>query len=311
MKSATGARTARTVDADLPSLLSTGPFHVAFRAAVRERGLTLDRLRWHLARRGVRVAVSSLSDWQHGHSRPGPASMRAVSALEQILGLPRDSLVRLLVAPDGAGQARRPREGLDERADIVAQLLDDLPGHGLRDVDVLSRHDKVCVDARRRASVVWSRMAVRARRDGVDRFVLRYFGDTGCDVAGVRIRLLENCRLGEVRRHPTGVVVAELLFDEVLSAGRTWVFEKQLIDDSGGPCTEYAHGFLRAEEQYVLEVRFDPAQLPVDCHAFGKPGLHDERRRTADLTLNRQHAVHLNASRVRAGLVGIAWSWRT
>jgi hypothetical protein len=311
MKWSTGSEAVPTIESNLPGLLSTGPFHAAFRAAVRERGLTLERLRSHLARRGISVGISSLSDWQHGRSRPGPASLPAVSALEQILGLRADSLVRLLVAPadHGGGRATRRRDGLEERADVVAALLDDLPGGGQHAVDVVSRHDKVSIDAHRRAAVVWSRVVVRARVDGVDRFVLRYFGDAGCDVDSVRLCLLENCRLGEVRRHATGVVVAELLFDEVLSAGQTWVFEKQIIDQTGRPCTEHAHGFLGTGEQYVLEIRFDPARLPADCHVFGQPGLHDERRRIADLALNRHHAVHLYTSAASAGLIGIGWSW--
>jgi hypothetical protein len=310
MNSSTGCEAVQISESDLPSLLSTGPFHAAFRAAIRERGLTLERLRSHLGRRGIPVGISSLSDWQHGRSRPGPGSLRTVSALEEILGLRAGSLVRLLVTSlvDGAYRVNR-RGGLDERADVVAALLDDLPGGGQRDVDVLNRHDKVSIDAHRRASMVWSRIVVRAREDGVDRFVLRYFGDAGCDVDTVRLGLLENCRLGEVRRHAAGVVVAELLFDDVLSAGQTWVFEKQIIDESGKPCTEHAHGFLRTEEQYVLEVRFDPNRLPADCHVFGQPGLHDERRRIGDLALNRHHTVHLHASGISAGLIGIGWSW--
>jgi transcriptional regulator with XRE-family HTH domain len=311
MKWSTGSEAVQIAESDLSSVLSTGPFHAALRAAVRARGLTLERLRSHLGRRGVAVGISSLSDWQHGRSRPGPGSLPAVYALEQVLGLRADSLVRLLVAPDpeGAERTGRRRDSLDERTDVVAELLHGLPSGGQRNLDVLNRHDKVTIDASRRASVVWSRVIVRAREDGVDRFVLRYFGDAGCDVESVQLGLLENCRLGAVRRHATGVIVAELLFDEVLSADQTWVFEKQIIDETGRPCTEHAHGFLRTEEQYVLEVRFDPARLPVDCHVFGQPGLHDERRRIADLTLNRYHSVHLHASAISAGLIGIGWSW--
>jgi hypothetical protein len=143
----------------------------------------------------------------------------------------------------------------------------------------------------------------------VDRFVVRYFGDPGCDVDGIRFCPLENCRLGEVRRHRSGVAVAELLFDTVLSAGQTWVFEHRLVDRTGEPCTGHAHGFLGVEEQYLLEVRFHPARLPSDCHAFGQPGLHDDRRRTGGLTLNADHAVHVHASGGSAGLIGIGWTW--
>src|SRR5256885_8599794 len=87
------AGSASTTEPDLAQLLYTGPFHTALRAAVRERGLTLDRLRAHLARRGIPVGLSSLSDWQHGRRRPrSAASLRAVRALEEILGIPPRSL---------------------------------------------------------------------------------------------------------------------------------------------------------------------------------------------------------------------------
>src|SRR4051812_1528119 len=82
----------------LDVLLTTGPFDAALRAAVRARGLTLERLRAHLARRGVPIALSTLSDWQHGKRRPSVAgSLRAVLALEDVLGLPPKTLVRLVV----------------------------------------------------------------------------------------------------------------------------------------------------------------------------------------------------------------------
>src|SRR5688572_3853543 len=99
-------------------VLYTGPFHAALRSAIRERGLPLERLRAHLARRGVTVGLSSLSDWQTGNSRPAhPGSRRALRALEDVLELPPASLVRLL--DNGTGP---PKGLLDVGA--VAELLD-------------------------------------------------------------------------------------------------------------------------------------------------------------------------------------------
>ena len=81
----------------LDALLVTGPFHAALRAAIRERGLSLERLRSHLARRGIQIGVSSLSFWQHGRTVPTRReSVLAVHALEDILQLPSESLLRLL-----------------------------------------------------------------------------------------------------------------------------------------------------------------------------------------------------------------------
>jgi hypothetical protein len=296
------------------SPLVTGPFHAALREAIQERGLTLDRLRFHLSQRGVPVAQSTLSDWQHGHRRPGgDRAVPIVRALEQILDLPGGALVRLLIAgPADPAEppVLRPARGLDERGGVLGELLDALPGARDRGVHVLSRHNRVSVDASGLAWWMRSRTVVRAVRDGIDRYTVRYFGEEGCVIDEVRIGALENCRLGRVRRHSgSPVLVAELLFGASLAAGDTWVFEHDLVDRTGPPCTEYAYGVVEPLEQYVSEVRFDPRKLPVDCHAFAQPGLYDERRRTADLVLNDHHAVHLVAADLCAGVIGIEWSW--
>src|SRR5262245_42616397 len=138
--------------------LGTGPFHTALRKAIRRRGLTLDRLRCHLAGRGVPVAVSTLSDWQHGHRRPGGAHpLRALRVLEEILHLPSESLVRLLIVPDadrreGDGlRLLRPPEGLDERHGVLSDLLDTLPGARDRGMRIVNQHDQVFIDAHRRS----------------------------------------------------------------------------------------------------------------------------------------------------------------
>jgi hypothetical protein len=298
----------RAARSGLASVLYTGPFHAAFRAAVNERGLTLDRLRAHLARRGITVGLSSLSDWQMGRRRPaGANSLQAVLALEEILGLPARSLIRLLLTP--TGEAVRLRRGLDDHSGALAVLLDQLPGSRERAVDILNAHEKVTIDGERRAAAMWLRTVVRARRDGADRYFVRFFGDPGCDASAVEVEPLENCRLGRLHRHPAGVAVAELLFDETLRAGETWVFEVRLANPTGPHCTEHAHGFRHPGEQFVLEVRFDPSALPADLHVFAQPGLYDERHRTDDLTLNGQHAVHLYASGTESGVLGIGWCW--
>jgi hypothetical protein len=300
-------------EAGLEVLLQTGPFHAAFRSAVRERGLTLQRLQARLASLGIPIAVSSLSDWQHGHRRPGSASsFRAVGALEEILGLPGHSLMRLLVeraGPPGRVAVLRPRHGLDEGTGNLARLLDALPGSRERALDVVLGEEKAVIDAHRRTASIWRRSLVRSRRAGTERYVVRYFGDAGCRVDRIRLRGLENCRVGRVLRHPSGVLVAELLFGEALRAGETWVFEYRIDDGTGGPSTEFAHGFRFAEEQLVMEARFHPDALPVDCHAFAQPGLYDDRHRTADLRLNRHHAAHLVARGISSGVLGMAWSW--
>jgi hypothetical protein len=278
--------------------LYPGPFHVTLRSAIQRSGLTLDRLRTHLARRGIWVGLSSLSDWQSGRSLPvHPNSLRAVAALEEILGLAPDSLAALTV---------------DHRvADIgaVAELLEFLPGSRDRRVELISVHNRITVDARGSATT-WTRTAIRAMRDGVDRYVVRYYGNPGSVPTLVRPRALSDCRLGRIVAHPREpALIYELLFDQTLRAGDTWVFEAGLVDRTGVRCTEFAYGFRFPAEQYLLEVRFDPRALPASCYSFAQRDLADERHPTGALELSAHHSVHLVASGVRSGVLGIKWDW--
>jgi hypothetical protein len=158
--------------------------------------------------------------------------------------------------------------------------------------------------------LISQRTVVRARRDGIDRFLVRVSGEPNSDMDRVRFGSFENCRLGRVKHHPSQpVMVAELLFDEPIAAGGTWVFEHALIDMTGDPCTEFGHGFVRDEDQYVLEVRFDRSTHPTDLHVYSQSNMTGPARRTADLALNSHNGVHLVATGVCAGVIGIAWSW--
>jgi hypothetical protein len=287
------------------TVLYTGPFHTALRDAIRERGLPLERLRAHLARRGIAVGLSSLSDWQTGHSRPAhPGSRRALRALEDVLELPPASLLRLL------DNAIEPRKGVSDIG-AVAELLDTVPGSGDRNVELVSLHHKVVVDADGRPAVVWTRAAVRALRDGVDRYVARYYGGPNGDPALVRATPLGNCRLGRFVAHPSApAVLYELLFDQTLRAGDSWVFEAQLVDPNTGGCTEFAYGVRYPTEQCVLEVQFHPAAVPARAHSFAQFDLSDERHPIRTLALSQHHTVHLVASAMSSGVLGIMWDWQ-
>jgi hypothetical protein len=289
--------------------LYTEPFHLALRTAIRERGLTLERLRAHLARRGISVGLSSLSNWQTGHARPETAgSLRAVQALEEILGLPPDSLVRLLPVVDTTVHPPR-RVGLTDIAPVTDLLITvpDALDEGLTLVGV---QHKIVVDAERRSTSIWTRAAVRATRDGVDRYVARYYGNSGCLPALVRPSSLANCRLGRFMPHPSApALVYELLFGHALRTGETWVFECELVDPTAGVSHEFAYGFRYPAEQYVLEVRFHPRARPTACYSFAQRDLTDDRHRTAQLNLSPHNTVHLVASAVSSGVLGIQWEW--
>ncbi|MFG2893300.1 hypothetical protein [Streptomyces sp. NPDC048248] len=303
--------------AELEQLLRTGPFHLALRSALTVRGLALTRVQHKLAQRGIKVGVTSLSYWQQGARRPQrPESLRAVRALEEVLGLPAQSLHRLL-EPEGGPrpEAERPvgrsYRSLVAPADALRQLFTELETPADGGLHTVGHHERVRIGPGRELSERESLQVVRAHRDGVDRYIAIHRGDTGCDPSRVTVRAVENCRLGRVRGDAeTGVVVAELLFDARLRAGDTQVFGYVFEDGSGGPSAEYIRGFSFAGGQYVLQVHFDEAALPVRCRRFSQASAGAPRTGRQELTLNGRHrAVHLVEQGVRPGILGIDWDW--
>ena len=304
------------VSADLDAALQGGPFHVALRAAIAARGLPLQRVQHHLSRHGVKVGVTSLSYWQQGARRPQrPESLRAVRALEEILRLPEESLIRLLTEADERTAARRPEarsyRALVEASDALERLLAELDSSSDGGLQMLGLHERVRIGAHRELAGRESHHIVRAHRDGVDRFVAVHHGDPGCSPARMSVHALENCRTGRVRRHDgTGVLVAELLFDTRLRSGDTFLFRYGVEDGTTGVSHEYARGFASAGGQYALQVRFDAAALPAYCHRFTQHSPAAPRTGLLDLPLAaRHHTAHLVEPRVRAGIVGMGWGW--
>ncbi|MFC5723015.1 hypothetical protein ACFP1Z_22875 [Streptomyces gamaensis] len=303
-------------ETELAQALRTGPFHHALRTALSARGLALHRVQHRLAQRGVRVGVTSLSYWQQGARRPRrPESLRAVRLLEDVLELPAHALTRLLEQPPAERSGERPPSrsyrSLVEESRALERLLAELeapPDGGLHTVCHLER---VLIGSEREMRSRDSQHVVRAHRDGVDRYIAIHHGDPGCDPSRVVVRATENCRVGRVRWHArSGVLVAELLFDARLRCGETYVLGYGFDDGTGGPSSEYVRGFSFAGGQYVLQVRFDAAALPVRCHRFTRTSAAGPRCGRQELTLAGRHrGVHVVEQGVRPGIVGIAWDW--
>lgn len=305
-------------EADLAQVLHTGPFHLALRAALAVRGLPLQRVQHHLAHRGIKVGVTSLSYWQQGARRPQrPESLRAVRALEDVLELPGNSLIRLLDVGEGGARsdveppATRSYRSLVEASGAVEQLLADLESPADGGLHTVGHHERVRIGAGRELLGRDSAHVVRAHRDGVDRYLAIHHGDPGCDPARVEVSALENCRVGRVRWHrETRVLIAELLFDARLRAGETYLFGYGFEDGTGGPSEEYVRGFSFAGGQYVLQVHFDEGALPVRCRRFAQATTGAPRGARTDLTLSGRHrTVHLVEQGVRPGVLGIDWDW--
>ncbi|KUO22835.1 hypothetical protein [Streptomyces dysideae] len=302
--------------AELDTALRGGPFHVALRAAIAARGLPLQRVQHHLSRHGVKVGVTSLSYWQQGARRPQrPESLRAVRALEEILQLPEESLIRLLAESDDHSSSRQPAarsyRSLVAASGVLERLLAELDCPVDGGLHTLAHHEQIRIGGRRELAGRESHHIVRAHRDGVDRFVAVHHGDPGCAPDRMRVHAQENCRTGRVRwHHDTGTLVAELLFGTRLRAGDTFLFRYGVEDGTAGVCREYARGFDLAGGQYALQVRFTGNALPLRCHRFTQHSAAAPRSGRQELALSGlHHSVHLVEPRMRTGIVGIGWEW--
>ncbi|MER6129905.1 hypothetical protein ABT173_46590 [Streptomyces sp. NPDC001795] len=307
---------ADVVPAELEAALRGGPFHVALRAAIAARGLPLQRVQHHLSRYGVSVGVTSLSYWQQGARRPQrPESLRAVRALEEILQLPDESLIRLLATADERPGPERPMgrsyRSLVEASGVLEQLLAELEAPQDGGLHTIGHHERVRIGARRELLARESHHIVRAHKDGVDRYVAVHHGDPGCTPERIAVHALENCRTGRTRwHHDTGILVAELLFDTRLRTGDTFLFRYAFEDGTAGASCEYLRGFSLAGGQYALQVGFDEEALPVRCHRFTQHSAAAPRSGRQELPLSGHHrSVHLVEPRVRSGIVGIGWDW--
>ncbi|WP_218952135.1 hypothetical protein [Amycolatopsis anabasis] len=300
-------------------LLRTGPFHSALRASIEHSGLTLEGLRHRLEQRGIRVSMASLSYWQRGRSRPERAdSLRAVRAIESIVGLPPHSLAALLGPPRPRGRwtaksaaMSRRYDGILEPALALAQVVEPVLGPSDHKLRVLFSEDMVTVGLDRAIRSVRTRMVVQAVEDDPDRHLAVYSAEPGSDAREILPLAHENCRLGRISRHSQAAVIAiELLFDRRLRAGETHLFDYEFGIRSPAASFDYRRGFRYPADTYVLGVRFAESALPVRCFeltqfgAQGGPCAPD-----GELTLTGGRWVHRLDRQVQPGVLGIAWEW--
>ncbi|RSD16395.1 XRE family transcriptional regulator [Amycolatopsis eburnea] len=285
-------------------------FAGALDAAISDAGLTLDRLREHLAARGVPVSRSALAYWRHGRSRPGrETSLRAVVELEEVLDLAPGTLTALL-GPGERPSPPLPRAPLRERRRLwlsvrpVSLELKPPPEDQLR---LWSVHDQLVVDERqeRRLRV---RLVAEAAVDGVTR-MLTYYQTEDLARRAPRFAAVDCCRLGRTRADTaTGLVVGELVFDRELAAGDVAAVAYELVFPPGRAVHGYHRRLTRPTSLYTCELRFG-RDAPSCVRRFVQRDLAAPRRHVERLRLGADHAVTLAARDLRAGIVGTSWTW--
>jgi hypothetical protein len=285
---------------------ASGSFADQLRTAIEVRGLGLDRIRERLDARGVSVSVATLSYWQSGRSQPGrKQSLAALPHLEEVLHLDAGSLQRTLAPPRERGR-RCPVVDLDTvwPEQPQTKVLRTLDTRWDADLERVSLHDVLTVGADRAQVSMQVRQVLRARRDGPDRRVVMHCLE---DPRGgeQEIRAVRGCRLGTVARDVSaGIVGGELLFPEPLRRGQTVVVDYEVETGPPRPFEIRHTRRLRLPmRQYLLEIRFHPAQLPAAAYHV------QDGRDCRSLELDADHGLHVVDTDCTAGITGIRWEW--
>lgn len=293
----------------------TGSFPEVLRAAIRARGLGLERIQERLSREGISVSLATLSYWQNGRSRPErPESLVALARLEEVLGLPEGTLLGHLPPPRKRGRWLKAA-GADHRMSAFwtqpEQVSDLVSGLDTRWDDRLARisqHDRVTIGSDRGERSFLSRQVLRAEADGPDRWVvIMHLDEHNRPVP--RVRALRNCRTGRVVARPDiGFLAAELLFERPLRRGETVLTEHELVTSAPfPPATNYERKFRFPVREYVLEVGFDGDEKPARCMRYARPDTGKEE--VMAMPMDDVSSVHAVALNFGPGCYGFRWEW--
>ncbi|SEP50954.1 hypothetical protein SAMN04489732_11584 [Amycolatopsis saalfeldensis] len=306
-------RTALASDHDGPVPPShPASFAVTLDAAIEESGLSLDRLRHHLAARGVTLSRSALSYWRRGRSQPErSASLEAVTHLEAVLSLSPGTLTSQLGprAPRGRWLGR-PADRVERRRlwpelrPFSAELKPPPDGQ----LAFWSIHDRVLVDDGGSERALRVHLVAEATMDGVDRLMTYHQSDHPLP-GEPRYQGVRFARTGRVRvDRASGMTVGELHLDRVLAAGEVTAVEYEIVFPPGERIDHYHRRFTRPVPEYVCQVQFG-LNVPRRVRAYEQRGLSGPRHPGAPLRIGTTHAVTFAARDVRPGLCGPRWEW--
>ncbi|MFE6743005.1 RAD23 family protein [Streptomyces tubercidicus] len=300
-----------------PSQTSAEPtFATAFRQALRQRGLSLGRVRDRLEVHGVTLSLATLSYWQRGRSQPERAqSLRAVDALETILVLPEGTL-RSLVGPhrprgravSGPQDLTASQRVFGENS-VVERALGEEFAHFNEDLSSLAIHETVRLDENRCIRQTAVNQVLRATCEGASRMTVVHSID---DHAPESIDVSVRCgKLGAVRFLPElRSIVAEILFGRELAKNETMVVDYAVtLGPSRQISTHHERSTRVNLREFLLHVYFHPAALPVSCHPYYLERIGAERRYTHRIPLDVSHSAHMLPTKCPAGIYGMSWEW--
>ncbi|MCE7007156.1 hypothetical protein LWC34_30700 [Kibdelosporangium philippinense] len=293
-------------------------FAEALRSAIRASGLSLDRIQARLRARGTPVSIAALSYWQSGKRQPERNdSLTALGELENILKLPPGSLLALLPPPRPRGKQAAAVPAVAETVqferEILLGLLAALGSPEALDQEqqltLVGLHDRCQLGDDGGQELITTRAVFEARTDGQDRWLLIYKSDD--PGAGTpALTAIRNCHLGRQQvDDANGLMVAELMFDQPIRRGDTYLIEYELRN-AGPPYPKcnmtHWREFRRPIREYLLEIHFNSSAAPGRCQQFARPS-GQKHARMRNLTLDACKSVHAVAIDFGPGLFGIEW----
>lgn len=279
-------------------------------AAIRERGVTLARLRDRLTERGNPVSMATLSYWRSGARRPeGAQSLAAVADLEDMLGLdPGDLLNRLgptqRTGPLGATAFPFDEELLEERVretflamgaaypdptrELTIHAVTDVGEHG----HVLRRTTRLLVQATSGTvtAIPFVEMTPGIRTESPE------FSAVG----GGRIRVRHT--------HPSGEVHGFLFEpDRPITAPASTLIEWVVAYPPSFPATDgTGHGVAFQARELLLWTRFHPSSLPDWVEEVEET---PDGEIVTPRSLDGAPSLHAVRRRFGPGALGIRWGY--
>lgn len=281
-------------------------FATSLRAAIKARGLSLERLRFHLARQGHDLSIATLSYWQSGRSRPERASsLSALAVLEGLLDVEPRALSRLLERPELERPGSVGGVLVPDESDYLEALHSELGVRRDHGFVRLSLHESVEIGDDHTLRSRTTREVLQATHDGFDRFVT--CTHQSGDGSEPDLTALTNATItAQARRPGQRVVAARLQLPRPLRAGEAIIVEYRVDVDAGGDPEEWWERLCsRRIRQLHVEVRFRGDDLPLSAHTYSKVG---ERETSEPIAVTDGRLAVLTED-FGPGLFGVRWRW--
>ncbi|MBO3143542.1 hypothetical protein [Dermatophilus congolensis] len=253
------------------------------------------------------MALSTISQWQHGHRLPrSPRSLAVVDELERILGTPPGAL---RTAAIGTPQSHRSDLHVVDYAERLEALTADLGALPSAAFATLGNHDQVTIGPRggliRRRSLTVMRVM-----ESTDRLVVTHVGEKNSDISQASIRPVRGTRLGRVLRDTeTNLIAAQLLFDRTLDRGELIVHEVEFDLPGDTLARDYFHWVTHEVTLLTVEVTFDRTYRPSTTTSFFRPRSQAPDTCCHELRLDHGDRAVLVQQPASAGIHGIRWEW--